>query len=289
MRATFRNLLIDAVDEVRVGPAEDPDYATSRVFEPFLADAKTPTPFIVFGEAERDPNEAAPATSTALEVRPFVDRTNFRKLDVIVDEITEALSWHVFEHDAKTFVSEVVSVSEDALEVEWGFTKPVRIDVHDLSMFTTETFEPDPIAGLRTWAEAKWDEVQVDPTQWTPSDEEPGVLFRLGPVSVIEYLSSVTWYRADVRAHVIAPSRQVRLDWTRKVTEGLANARHVALGDGSFFYLEGRLGADAALHPIREGQIALQGRFGVLVPQPEVPPLVTVGVSGDVAGDVDIS
>lgn len=290
MRTTIRRRLIDAVEEVQVaGPGPgDIDYAASRVFEPHGATDATVKPFIVFGEADRDPSEAPSPMATAFEAHPYVDRETFRLLDTMHEEIRAAFDWQVFSHDDKPLLAELLPGAEDVLDGRWnGFTKPVRFQVFDLSMFVTETFEPDPIAGLRAWADETWPaqgdpavpQIQTDITEWLPSDAAPGVMFRfVGIPTLLEQWPNATWFSARIAAHVIAPDRHVRLQWTRRLTESLALARHVALGDGSYFYLES-IAADSSAHAVRDGQITLTGRYGVLIPLPEEELLLNPNVS----------
>lgn len=281
MRTTVRRRLIDAVPSVQVGAPID--YALSRVYEPHGATEETPFPFIVFGEADVDPTQQTSPSSTDLEAHPYVDRETFRLLDEMHAQIKDAFDWAVFLHDGKPYLSELLPAGDDVLDGRWGgLTKPVRFEVHDLSMFTTETFEPDPVAGLRSWTAAKWPavgippvaQIQTDPATWAPSNAAPGILFRLqGIPTMLEQWNSVSWLRATLRAHVIAPDRTTRLQWTKRLTEALSVARSVALGDGSYFYLES-IAADTSLHAIRDGQISVQGRYGVLIPH-ETAPLLT--------------
>lgn len=289
MRTTVRRRLIDAVPSVQVlDETEDIDYALSRVFEPHGATEETPFPFIVFGEADVDPTQATSPSSTDLEAHPYVDRETFRLLDEMHAQIRDKFDWKVFTHDDKPYLSELLAAGDDVLDGRWGgLTKPVRFQVFDLSMFITETFEPDPIAGLRSWAVAQWPpqgedlvtQIQTDATTWEPSNDAPGILFRLqGIPTMLEQWNSVSWLRATLRAHVIAPDRATRLEWTRRLTEALSVARSVALGDGSYFYLES-IAADASLHAVRDGQISVQGRYGVLIPHDTAEPLTELNLT----------
>jgi len=147
------------------------------------------------------------------------------------------------------------------------------------------TYSPDPVEALRNWAAARWPELQVDPDTWSPSDATPALYWRMGSVAGIEPIQWGAWIDGVFHGHVLANSPSVRVEWIRRVVEGLALDKRVTLDDGSKLFVQ-RLSADSNADPLRTGQIRVVARFGILSPTANVPILNRAIVGGDVKGEV---
>lgn len=141
------------------------------------------------------------------------------------------------------------------------------------------TYDPDPVAALRDWTRQQWAALQVDPDTWAPTDAAPALYWRLAAVTDVERLVWGAWLTVQLRAHVLARSPGVRLEWVRRVTEGLALAREVTLADGSPLIIT-RVAADSSQDPYRTGQVTLTARFGVLLSAPADPILQNASIRG---------
>lgn len=301
MRTTLRKRIIDAVSEVQVleAPGGAIDYEESKVWEPHMAGPDEEPPFIVLAQLQDDQlRDSSLAGTTTFEITPLVGRTSFKKLDTIVDKLEAAFDWVVFTHGVgaaeRPYVSEVQPSERDSYFTDWGMLAlPLTVSVFDLNAFVSETFDPDPVKGFRLWAEAKWPElagepqIQTDPLTWRPSNEAPGVLARLmGLPAALEQWPTVSWMQAQLRVHVIAPSRTVRLQWTKRIAEALASDRRFMMPDrhrDTPFTLEGTLSANSEAHAVSTGQITVQGRYGVLHVAEDVEKLQTINLTGDAA------
>lgn len=156
----------------------------------------------------------------------------------------------------------------------------------DLLAFPVQTTtEPDPVAGLNAWADAKWAELQVDPASWAPTDANPALYWRLAGLQAAEQHAGVSWLDATIYGHVLAPTPAGRLPWIKKITEGLATARYVALADGSYLFIQA-VAADSQADHLRTGQVRVTARFGILIPKPPAEILNRAVVSGSVSGEV---
>lgn len=147
------------------------------------------------------------------------------------------------------------------------------------------TFSPDPVAALRSWTIGRWPALQVDPATWSPSDEAPAVYWRLAGLQDADRNAAVAWFDGTLAGHVLAPSPQVRLEWIRRLAEGLVVDRIVTLDDGSPLFVQ-RIRADSEADPFRQGQVQVTGRFGVLVPEVAGVPVQTVQIGGAVTGTI---
>lgn len=100
-----------------------------------------------------------------------------------------------------------------------------------------------------------------------------------------ETTAAVTWLEAQITGHVLAPSAAVRLQWIRKITEGLTIQRRIKLSDGSPLFFE-RVMADSEADPMRRGQIQLTTQFGVLQPEKQVQKLRRAVIGGNIPAEV---
>lgn len=185
----------------------------------------------------------APAAEIEERVRQLLDG-----LTVRVDEGTVSLHW---------VESQPFDEADDFRGIEAAF---------DLIAWPAGlTYDPDPVRALRDWSAATCSDLQVDPDTWAPTDETPALYWRLASISDVEPQNWGAWVTATIHGHILAATPSGRLPWIRRVTEGLAQAREVALSDGSPLLFEG-VSADSTADPLREGQIRLTARFGVLSP-----------------------
>lgn len=147
------------------------------------------------------------------------------------------------------------------------------------------TYTPDPVQALRSWTAAKWTNIQVDPETWSPNDTNPALYWRMANVAGVQPLQWGAWIDGVFHGHVLANSPSVRVEWIRRVVEGLALDQRVTLDDGSKLFVQ-RLSADSNADPLRTGQIRVVARFGILLPTANVPILNRAIVGGDVKGEV---
>lgn len=146
------------------------------------------------------------------------------------------------------------------------------------------TGNPDPVVALRGWSAARWPELQVSPTSWSPSDLAPALYWRLAGLRLAGRNAAVAWYDAVLAGHILAPSPAVRLTWARRITEALAASVHVPLDDGSPLFFQ-VVRADSEADPFRSGQIQVTGRFGMLRPAAGGVPVQRLVLSGAVVGE----
>ncbi len=276
MRKTIRQILVDNISQVE-----------GRVYEPHAAGPTTKKPYLILKEGAQDPEADWSAFSTIVEVWPYVSRTTFQQVDALANQVIDALHRTRFADAKEQYLIDYIgSAGQDFVDTEWdAITRGLRFQVFALGWLNGLTYDPDPVAALQGWTTAKWPEAHTDPAAWNPIDTAPGIYWRLVRLVPMETTAAVTWLDAQITGHILAPSAAVRLQWIRKITEGLAIQRRIKLSDGSPLLLN-RVTADSEADPMRRGQIQLTARLGVLQPEPAIPVLRRGVISGDARGEV---
>ena len=154
-----------------------------------------------------------------------------------------------------------------------GNTSPEVVGItifFDLMEFPEQlTTDPNPIQALNHWTKRFFPDMTVitmdtPPSVRKPTDKTPAVYWRFEGMGATDKQSyAVNWYTGQFAAHVIAKSITERNRWTKAIIEQIQLNGEVILIDGSPMFvkrIEIRHGAD----PLREGQIALIGQYGVL-------------------------
>jgi len=274
MRGKIRQLLITGVSEVQ-----------GRVYEPHAPGPQTQKPFLVLREGAQDAEADWAAFSTIIEVWPYAARTTFQQVDLLANKVLGSLHRTRFSEPGEQYLIDYLgSVGEDIVDAEWDvITRGLRFQVFALGWLSGITFEPDPVATLQGWTAITWPKAHTNPATWDPVDTAPGIYWRLVRLAPVQATAAVSWLEAQVNGHILAPSAAVRLNWVRKVTEGLAKQRRLKMSDGGSLELL-RVIADSEADPMRRGQVQLMARFGVLQPVPVPQPLKHGIISGDIHG-----
>ncbi len=259
MREALRQLLMAGVPEVE-----------GRVLEPHMGGRETPKPFLIALEGEQDPASEWADLSTSMLVIPHVVMTTYVTVDQLVAEVVATLDGARFEEGGVQYLARHEGTSrEDEFDEEWeAITREVRFAIFALGWTSGLTYEPDPVAVLRDWCANSWPgQVQTDPVSWEPSDATPAIYWRLAGLPSIERTNWGAWVDGQLRCHVIAPSRGVRLTWLRRLVEGLSLIGRLTMSDRGPLYLE-TPSAESEADPMTRGQIGLPVRWGVLRTSP---------------------
>ncbi|GEA17500.1 hypothetical protein [Moorella sp. E306M] len=276
MRATIRQMLIEKVPQVQ-----------GRVYEPHVANPGAGKPFLVVREGVQDRGADWAAFSTVVEVWPYVDRTTFQQVDALAGAVINVLHRARFTDSGEQYLIDYLgTVGQDFADDDWdAITRGLRFRVFALGWLNGLTYDPDPVSVMRSWTAATWPEVQTDPATWSPADTAPGVYWRLVRLTPVSQTQAVNWIEAQITGHVLAPSPAVRLSWVRKITEGIVKQRRLKMLDGGPLELL-RVAADSEADPMRQGQVQLTARFGVLQPAVQAVLLSRAVVGGALTGEV---
>ena len=276
MREAIRQLLVNNIPEIQ-----------GRVYEPHAAGPKTEKPYLVLREGAQDPEADWAAFSTVIEVWPYVKRTTFQQVDSLANAIINTLHRARFSHAGEEYLVDYLgSAGQDFVDEEWdAITRGLRFRVFALGWLNGMTYDPDPVFALQNWTAETWPEVQTNPATWSPADITPGIYWRMVRLTPTEITAAVNWMEAQINGHILTPSAAVRLNWVRKVTEGIAKQRRLKMTDDGPLELL-RVTADSEADPMRRGQIQLTARFGVLQPLAQHDVLRKAFASGDINMEV---
>jgi len=277
MRTVIRQLLVNNVKAV-----------DGRVYEPHAAGLNNPKPYLVLREGVQDPEADWAAFSTVIEVWPYVMRTTFQHVDSLANAIINTLHRARFSHAGEEYLVDYLgSAGQDYVDEGWdAITRGLRFRVFALGWLSGLTYAPDPVAALQDWTKETWPEAHTDPGAWAPADVAPGIYWRMVRLTPTEITAAVNWMEAQINGHILTPSAAVRLNWVRKVTEGIAKQRVLKMDDGGPLELL-RVVADSEADPMRRGQIQLTARFGVLQPIAQHEMLKKAVASGDIDMEVE--
>ena len=277
MREAIRQLLISDIPDIQ-----------GRVYEPHVAGPNSRKPYIVLREGVQDLEADWAAFSTIVEVWPYNARTSFQQVDRLANAIINALHRARFSHAGEEYLVDYLgSVGQDYVDEEWdAITRGLRFRVFALGWLNGLTYDPDPVKALQNWTKATWPEAHTDPGAWAPADMAPGIYWRMVRLIPTEVTAAVNWMEAQINGHILTPSAAVRLNWVRKVTEGIAKQRVLKMDDGGPLELR-RVAADSEADPMRRGQIQLTARFGILQPIAQHEMLKKAVASGDIDMEVE--
>lgn len=272
MREDIRLILVDAIPEVG-----------ERVLEPSVAGKDEEKPFLVVREGPQDPGDPYSGFATIIEVWPFVRQTTFTEVDALSQKIIDAL--HQKRFDSSTgepfFVQYIGTAGDDITDDDWNaYTRGLRFQVFSLAWLVTETTEPDPTEAMRRWTEQRFPELQVDPSAWQPSDQQPALYWRLAAITGVEMMNWGAWLNARLVGHLLAPKAQTRVEWLKKIVPSLAKDKRTYMADNSPLFFE-TISADSTEDPFRAGQIQVNVRYGVLNEVPDVPKMDKIHLATD--------
>ncbi len=157
-------------------------------------------------------------------------------------------------------------ISEETTSPEaYGLTMTFVLMAFPLQITT----DPDPIQGLNIWTKRHFPDMTAIaydgmPPIWKPTDGNPAIYWRFAGTSATDIQSyAATWYTGAFAAHIIAKSVPERNKWTKALMERAQIDGEIILPDTSPMFIKG-IAARNSADPLREGQMELTGRYGVL-------------------------
>ncbi len=228
-----------------------------------------------------DPERKQAGTLTidiwACSLNPSPDGRNLdRVLANHVEELVSAVFYTPKEgiplcaiwRDSVAFLGKATDTNRENSPVE-TFGISVTFDL--IAFPPQDSFSPDPILGLATWAKARFPLCKVIgfdeiPPIWRPSDLEPALYWRMAGADIRRELFACTWYLGEFFAHISCDSVETRNHFARAICEEIRGGFDLVLEDGSFLRMEKSLYRHDG-NPLSQGQVALWGEFGVLAPR----------------------
>jgi len=219
-------------------------------------------------------------TAGMMMVHAYCSTESFHMPEDIEKRLVELISGTFYSAEMQPVVCAIWERSEafahEKRDTIQGDTSPEVFGVtvvFDLLSFPSQlTTDPDPVQGLNHWTKRFFPEMNVItydtlPSVWKPTDESPAIYWRFEGVATTDKQSyAVTWYSGDFAAHVIADSVEERNRWLKALCEQVQLDGEVVLLDGSPMFAK-QIKIRHNAEPLREGQMALTGSYGVLAQQ----------------------
>lgn len=178
----------------------------------------------------------------------------------------------------------------DAFEAGGQDSQPLTIGVtltFDLLAFPDQiTMEPDPVAGLCDYIKTRMPDalvVGIDKLDriCRPTAERPILYIRMsGDSSAMRNIWAVAWMDVTLQVHIFAPGAHTRQVLCRALCNTVALDGECKLRDCSPMLFR-RVAITASANPLRQGQLAITGRYGVPWRPPETPKLLHAQMRGE--------
>lgn len=230
-------------------------------------------PFLIVKKGAQGPGQLWASLADSIEVWPYADDETLQTLDVLCGLVQQRLNRRVLvDDDGASYLLEYAgSALQDAWVGQWNAnTRPLRFDATKLAWLV----QAHPLAvALRDWTAATWppvgapltNQVQTNPNTWVPSDQTPGIYWRVTEQPRARQDSDrmgwFTIFTASLAGHIVAPTYQVRQAWIDALTAELQQAT-VPLGASYISdVLVTSANADADQH--EDGQLRIDVRYAL--------------------------
>lgn len=151
----------------------------------------------------------------------------------------------------------------------------VRFDI--LEYTSQETSDPDPILATGAYIRKLYPNCRVigldvleDITE--ASNNQPVIYCRLNAVEKAEETNTVAWMVGDIAIHILCPDNIIRLKMIEDITNTLSLDGEIIMLDKSPMFLK-QLQMDNKSDYLKDGQIFIKGRYGLLRYKPKPPAL----------------
>ena len=209
---------------------------------------------IICQDGRQNPDELEPI------VRLLIDGYFFSRL-----ELTIAAQWRQSDPFA------------DPTKKQLGVT--VQFDL--LAFPNQDTMDPDPVALVNQWTRERFPNAYVVgtsslPSVWTPTVEHPAIYWRMAAINKCSWIPDTfacSWQTATLQAHIMAPDRELRASIARQIDNILTLNRRLIFSDGSPLMTDLNNQINPGADPMRQGQVTIEGTFGVSKQIPQVPPM----------------
>lgn len=257
MRVALREMLINSVTTIN-----------NRVYEPSAAGPEIEKPYLILRKGVQSESDPYKDFTTIYEVWPYVRRTTFKNVDSLSKEVISTLHRKRFDvNSVPHYIEYIGTITEDIVDEEWdALTRGLRFRVFSLAWLLHIPIQPDPVEAMKSWTEQHFEDIQTNPQNWDPSNENPALYWRTASVDSVEPTNWGSWINATLRGHVIIPDVAERGRWLDLIVRQLALSSKTNMSDGSKMTFQSVI-ADGSYDPFGVGQIALNVRFGILQPE----------------------
>lgn len=273
--ATLRQAIWDALVALTPGA---PAYA-QRVYWPGSVETQDAKPFLVLVLGPEDPGVVWGGTSQMVYISINAGKGDADTLDAVEADVRARLDQKPIDTTTERYTLLYDGVAgQDVPDDEWGtLTRMLRFVAAPTDNAVDTSIPLPDLNAFTTWAIP---EVQTDPKTSVPSDASPLVYWRRGPLRRVsrEHVgANVVDVEYDFRAHVVAPSKAKRIEYTRRLVESLMtlDRHYLALSDGTSLRFT-NIAADSEIDPKRDGQVSLSGWVEYAISEGILPPNINV-------------
>lgn len=177
---------------------------------------------------------------------------------------------------------------EVTMAVQWNstqyFSEPTKKVVGATLMFSLmdfpkqETIEPDPIRLINSWSAEDLpsilgvEEIRVIgradlPGAWKPTNQVPAIYWRIGDIQKCGWIPDTyhcSWETASIWGHVMAPDNATATKIARVIENTLTIKKRLIFEDNAPLMIDRNIRVTPTNDPLRQGQISLEGTFGIL-------------------------
>lgn len=277
MRAAIRQQLIRQIPDVQ-----------GRVYEPQVAGASTPKPYLVLRQGVDAEDTPWTGFRRIIEVWPYVARTTFQKVDDLATKIVAALDKQLITDTStgEVFTCQYLgTVGQDFVDDEWdAITRGLRFAVLALQpVAVPETTANDPwLEALAGWTGttigAGW---TIYRNFWPLGYKRPAVMWRLIGVEVQERARAMFEVRKRVIGHVLGSTPNEQIAGALTVVQELGNAIKLPLDVTNKRYLTvNNLAVDYRADALTAGQVSVTLSRLTSRPAEEAPLIMAVHNTG---------
>ncbi|EZH67898.1 hypothetical protein DH09_08220 [Bacillaceae bacterium JMAK1] len=241
------------------------DRGFDHVYEPTVVTTADEPPYLILQKGLQDGPTGHSSGKTTVIVYPCVKNLTFNALDSQAQDVVEALDFQWLVQDGKPYFVQYVNAEQDTFVEDWQvYTKGLNFEVVALDWIDNKTTDPDPIEALNDWTNFQFDYLQTDPQSWQPTNDSPGLYWRLERITRTEHTAWGAWLDVTIKGHLVMPDRVHRSRVLKDLAQTLAWQKEIQMRDLSTLFFEQAITVDNGADMISQGQVTLPCRYGIL-------------------------
>lgn len=155
----------------------------------------------------------------------------------------------------------------------------------DVYAFPVMCYKPmDPVKSLALYINNKWPETKIlnfgkMDEVWKPEGDTTAIYVRLESVvpGTFPSIHACTWHSASLRVHVISGTEHKTNELSMAFITDLSEKERFPMNDGSPCFIQ-RCQFNKGLDVLKDGQVMIQGQYGVLRQMEDVEPIRNISV-----------
>lgn len=197
--------------------------------------------------------------------------------------------------DGYFFSNEAVTIATQWKSTNY-FTEPPKKVVgatltFDLLAFPSQqTIDPDPIALINKWTSNDLSKLlgvsairvigqDVLPEAWKPTDDMPAIYWRIANIRKCTWIPDTyncSWETAFIWGHIMAQEPATASKIARVIQNTLTVKKRLIFDDMAPLMIDRNIQVTLTNDSLRQGQINIEGTYGILTPPKDGPPLNSI-------------